>query len=133
MIESKKEYGTRIVFLDHLHFLLDLARTTNASIEVGSVIRRLKTAAVQNGLVIFLMCHTVKGASILEGKDISHELIRDSSFVAQESDTVMLIVRRTECPSSNEAALYVPFSRRTGALNEVIPLVKTDGYMRERI
>jgi replicative DNA helicase len=129
MLEALKEYGTRVVFIDHLHYLIDLARLQNASIEVGTVIRRLKTTAVQNGLIIFLLCHTKKGAT---ERDISHDDIRDSSFVAQESDCVMMITRNLKRPESNEAKLFVEFHRRTGALHQVVDLVKVNGFLKER-
>jgi hypothetical protein len=125
--ESFVKYHTRIVFIDHLHYLIDLARTKNPSIEIGSVIRRLKTLAVSGGFVIFLLCHTTKSRP----DDLSHESIRDSSFVAQESDSVFM-VKRTPERGDNTARLRVEFHRRTGVLERVIDLVKVDGFLREQ-
>ena len=129
MIESYEKYGTRVVFLDHLHYLFDIARSRNPSIEIGTVIRALKTTAVQHDFIIFLLCHTRKGAS--ECKDLTYESIRDSSFVGQESDCVLLIYRNMKNPESNEAKLYMEFHRRTGILHTTIGLVKKDGFLRE--
>jgi hypothetical protein len=129
MIESYEKYGTRVVFLDHLHYLFDIARSRNPSIEIGTVIRALKTTAVQHDFIIFLLCHTRKGAS--ECKDLTYESIRDSSFVGQESDCVLLIYRNMKNPESNEAKLYMEFHRRTGILHTTISLVKKDGFLRE--
>lgn len=135
IFESFVKYRTRIVFIDHLHYLIDLARMKNPSIEIGQIIRRLKSLAVSEGLIIFLLCHTQKGAS--ETK-ISYESIRDSSFVAQESDCVLMIKR---VPAeeigdkkvwSNLARLRVEFHRRTGVLEKVIELIKVDGYLKEK-
>jgi replicative DNA helicase len=128
MLEGLKKHATRIVFIDHLHYLVDIARMNNVSIEVGTVIRRLKTFAVEHELIVFLMCHTRKGAS---EEILSHESIRDSSFVAQESDTVFLISRDMKNPEKGRARLLVEFHRRTGALHTIINLIKRDGYLVE--
>jgi replicative DNA helicase len=127
-LESFSKYRTRIIFIDHLHFLFDLARTKNPSLEIGSVIRRLKTMAVQNGWVIFLLAHTTKGK---QEENISYESIRDSSFIRQESDCVLMIKRMPEV-SENAARLKVEFHRRTGVLEKKIDLVKIGGILAER-
>ena len=61
ILEGFEKYCTRIVFIDHLHFLFDLGRTKNPSLEIGTVVRRLKGIAVNNELIVFLLCHTTKG------------------------------------------------------------------------
>ncbi|MGD0625086.1 MAG: hypothetical protein ABSB32_10250 [Thermodesulfobacteriota bacterium] len=127
--ESFLKYHTRIIFIDHLHYLIDLARLRNPSIEIGQVIRRLKTLAVNGGFIIFLLCHTTKGAR--ENNDLSYESIRDSSFVSQESDTVFMI-KRTPDVGENTAKLRVEFHRRTGVLEKVIDLVKVNGLLQEQ-
>ena len=125
--ESFLKYHTRVIFLDHLHYLFDLARSRNPSIEIGQVIRRLKTLAVQGGFIIFLLCHTTKGKS---ENDLSYESIRDSSFISQESDSVLMI-KRTPVNGENTARLRVEFHRRTGVLEKVIDLIKVDGLLKE--
>ena len=127
MIESHIKYNTRIVFIDHLHYLVDMARIRNPSIEIGTVIRRLKSMAVENGFVIFLLCHTVKGK--IES-DLSFEAIRDSSFISQESDTVIMI-RRTPADGENAAEMRIEFHRRTGVFKKLVKLVKTNGFLKE--
>ena len=127
--ESFLKYHTRIIFIDHLHYLVDLARLKNPSIEIGQVIRRLKTLAVNEGFIIFLLCHTTKGKS---DADLSYENIRDSSFVSQESDSVFMI-KRTPADGGNTARLRVEFHRRTGVMEKVIDLVKVNGYLQERL
>jgi replicative DNA helicase len=125
--ESFLKYRTRIVFIDHLHYLFDLARTRNASIEIGEIIRRLKTLAVNEDFLIFLLCHTKMGAS---ESNLSYESIRDSSFVSQESDSVLMI-KRTPENGENAARLRVEFHRRTGCLEKIVELVKVDGLLQE--
>lgn len=125
--ESFLKYRTRIIFVDHLHHLIDLARLKNPSIEIGQVIRRLKNFAVNGGFIIFLLCHTTKGKS---ENNLSYESIRDSSFISQESDCVLMIKRRPEV-AENAARLSVEFHRRTGVLERMVDLVKVDGFLRE--
>lgn len=129
MYESFNEYHTRVIFIDHLHYLFDMARTKNSSIEIGTIIRRLKSVAVERGYIIFLLCHTKKGAG--DNQKLSYDSIRDSSFVSQESDAVLMIARNNKHPESSGAWLSVEFHRRTGALRTIIELVKAGGYLRE--
>lgn len=126
--ESFEKFHTRIIFVDHLHYLIDLARIKNPSIEIGQIIRQLKSLAVEGQYVIFLLCHTTKGAS---EDNLSYESIRDSSFVAQESDSVFMIKRtpREDCETS--ARLIVEFHRRTGVMEKVVNLIKHNGYLVE--
>lgn len=128
--ESFAKYHTRIVFIDHLHYLVDLARIRNPSIEIGQIVRRLKTLAVAGGFVIFLLCHTTKGAYSEE--NLSYESIRDSSFISQESDTVFMI-KRLKDKGENRARLRVEFHRRTGAIEEPVDLIKYKGYLVEYV
>lgn len=125
--ESCAKFETRIVFIDHLHFLFDMARARNTSLEIGTVVRRLKQIA-NSGFLVFLLCHTSKGKS--EG-DPSYEAIRDSSLIAQESDSVFM-VKRTPEDGENAARMRVEFHRRTGVMEKVVNLVKQNGYLYER-
>lgn len=124
--ESFEKYRTRIVFIDHLHYLFDMARVKSPSIEIGTVIRRLKTMAVNSGLCIFLLCHTTKG----KDENLSYDSIRDSSFVSQESDCVLMVQR---CPDKGETAakISIEFHRRTGVLEKMIYCQKQSGFLVE--
>ena len=126
--ESFEKYHTRIVLCDHLHYLIDLAKTRNPSIEIGQIIRRLKTLAVSGEFLIFLLCHTTKGTS---EDNLSYESIRDSSFISQESDSVLMI-KRTPKNGENTARLRVEFHRRTGVFEKVVDLIKVDGCLQEQ-
>lgn len=127
IMESFIKFRTRVVFIDHLHYLFDLAKSRNASLDIGSVIRQLKSLAVNNDLIIFLLCHTTKGKS--DG-NLSYESIRDSSFVSQESDCVLMI-RRTPAEGENRAQVMVEFHRRTGVLEKAVRVEKIGRYLRE--
>ena len=57
IIESKLKYNSSVVIVDHLHFLLDLARVRHASIEIGEIVRGLKLLALKHNLIFFLIAH----------------------------------------------------------------------------
>lgn len=128
ILEGLVKYGIKMVFIDHLHYLFDLARMRNTSIEIGQVIRTLKMLAVELNITIFLMCHMAKLDPYTEPSD---DNIRDSSFVSQESDAGIMVWRNVQ--SDNEAWMKVCFHRRTGVLEKKIKLVKVDGLLREAV
>lgn len=126
IMESFAKYHSRIIFIDHLHFLFDMAQARNTSLQIGTVIRQLKKIAVDNEFIIFLLCHTHKN----KGEEINYESIRDSSFVAQESDSVFIIYRTPDI-GENMALLSIEFHRRTGVLEKKIILKKENGLLYE--
>jgi replicative DNA helicase len=128
IMESFAKYNTRIVFIDHLHYLFDIQKSRNPSLDIGAIIRRLKGIAVNNEFVIFLLCHTSKAKQ--EG-EMTYESIRDSSFVAQESDCVIM-VKRTPDEGDNYARARIEFHRRTGVMEKIIFLKKQGNYLVER-
>ncbi len=130
IIESFQKYHTRIVFIDHLHYLVDMARMKSPSLEIGTVVRRLKGISVNYEMVIFLLCHTTKGKGDGPFCTLSYDSIRDSSFVSQESDTVFM-VKRTPENGENTSRLRVEFHRRTGVMEKVVDLVKVNGLLQE--
>jgi len=125
--EAFQKYHTRVVFIDHLHYLVDIARIRQPSLEIGTVIRRLKSIAVQGNYVIFLLCHTKMGK---HDGGLSYESIRDSSFISQESDSVIMIKRAPEC-GMTAARARVEFHRRTGVMEKVVCLQKRDAFLVE--
>lgn len=128
IMESFTKYNTRIVFIDHLHYLFDIQKSRNPSLDIGAIIRQLKTIAVQNEFVIFLLCHTSKA----KDENESYESIRDSSFISQESDCVIM-VKRTPEEGETYARARVEFHRRTGVMEKVVFLQKTGNYLVERL
>lgn len=127
--ESFLKFNSRIIFVDHLHYLVDLARQKQVSLEIGTIIRHLKTLAVQNDFLIYLLCHTTKGK---QEANLSYESIRDSSFISQESDSVIMI-KRTPEDGEKTARARVEFHRRTGVMERTVGLVMVDGMLRERV
>ncbi|MEW6186186.1 MAG: DnaB-like helicase C-terminal domain-containing protein [Thermodesulfobacteriota bacterium] len=126
--EARAKYDVRVCFIDHLHFLFDMVRSRNTSLDIGNVVRSLKRFAVEKEMVIFLLCHLAK---IKKGEDPSYFDLRDSSLIAQESDSV-LMVKRTEEEGDNTALIKVEFHRRTGVMDKLVKVVKWQGYLWER-
>lgn len=128
--EAKIKHGCRVVFIDHMHFVVDMARMRNPSLEIGAVMRFLKSeVALKHNVAVFLISHLTK---VKFEEEPSENDLRDSSFVAQESDQVWIIYRRPdenkslrdENPYSNRARLVVCKSRRTGVLKARVSMVK---------
>ena len=125
--ESIAKYKTKIVFIDHLHFLLEMekmAQAKNLSLLIGMMMRELKRLALEHSLIIFLISH-VKKTQFNQTPELDD--LRDSSFVAQESDIVMMLRRETEQDrdnarikiKTNKTILSVLKNRRTGNLGNV--------------
>jgi replicative DNA helicase len=117
IIEAKAKYETKVIFLDHLHYLIPISQQANISILIGGVMRELKKMAIRHEVLIFIIAHTAK---VKFDEKPGLESIRDSSFVAQESDFVLMIDRKdvdTENPEVNDSKkskLRVLKNRRNG-------------------
>jgi len=131
ILEAKIKFDIRIVMIDHLHFLLDLARANHPSIEIGNVMRELKLMALRHNIVIFLVAHT----SMPKGnKAPDLNIIRDSSFITQESDSVMVIQRNKKKGTgvySNESYLTILKHRRMGTMGAKVKLLYKDKQFYE--
>jgi len=130
--EARERYDIHCVFIDHLHFLFDMTALRNPSLAIGNYVRILKRYAIEKSITIFLICHTTK-AKVESPDDISYTAIRDSSFIAQESDCVMVVHRNKSdgVVMNYQSIVKVEFHRRTGVWNKVIDLVKDGNYLRE--
>lgn len=128
-VESFEKHQNRLIIIDHLHFLIDMFRIRNPSLEIGACVRRLKRFAVNEGFIIFLLCHIHK---IPEGAKATHHHIRDSSFVSQEADTILMVQRIVSGDGrKNRAVLTIDKCRMTGIFGEKVNLHKVEGYLRE--
>jgi replicative DNA helicase len=127
-LEAHFKYNTRIFFIDHLHYLIDMARVKNPSLDIGTIVRRVKRFAVDNDFIMFLLAHVSK----TDSDNVSYRDLRDSSFIAQESDTVIMI-KRTPDDGQASAKARVEFHRRTGCMEYVTYLEKRNGLLVEVI
>jgi replicative DNA helicase len=90
--EAKDKHGCKIVLIDHLHFLVDMNTKQNMSLNIGAFMRKLKQEiAIRLGMGVVRIAHQAQSR---EGDKASIYAIRDSSFVAQEADSVIIVTRR---------------------------------------
>jgi replicative DNA helicase len=113
MAKAKEEKGVSFAVIDHLHFLLPLKDFQNTSFIIGGIVRELKRIATALQMSIMLIAHTQK---IQDDKVPDWTMIRDSSFITQEADMVMMMYRI----KSKEAA-----KKQTDESTESIYLNKT--------
>lgn len=90
--EAKYKYNARIIVIDHLHFLVDMATKQNMSLNIGGFMRRLKQE-ISLGLkmAVILIAHQSQPK---EGKEAGVDTLRDSTFIGQESDATITVMRR---------------------------------------
>lgn len=128
MWESKLKHDAHVVFIDHLHFLVDM-RTRYMSADIGDIVRGLKLLALKHNLIIFLICHTTKTKN--DGtEELSLGDVRDSSFIEQEADIVLYVWR--DIDTETEAFVKVAKNRKRGIINKKIRLVYENGRLREK-
>jgi len=89
MIEAWAKYNSKIFFIDHLHFLLD---GKEVGYEIKNVMENLKMFCKRHDFTIFLIAHIAKG-HFTEPPGV--EAIRDSSFIPQYADTVLMLWRQS--------------------------------------
>lgn len=92
IIKAKKERGIKLVVIDHLHFLLPLQDHKNLSFIIGGIVREIKKMSIELEIPVLLLCHLQKDAT-KEDTAPSWTDIRDSSFIAQEADAVLIVWR----------------------------------------
>ena len=114
--------SVKVVVIDHLGFLemsrvgYDKNLATNYASHLGIICRQLKTLAVKNGIIVILLAHIRKIGS----EEPTIEDLKDSSAIAQESDSVFMI-QRIKAQNEDSDTVYSDLSmikleknRRTG-------------------
>lgn len=84
------EKNIKLVVIDHLHFLIPLKETSNTSFVIGGVVREIKRIGIALNIPIILIAHTTM---LKEDKLPDWTDIRDSSFITQEADVVLMMYR----------------------------------------
>lgn len=121
IIEAIAKFDAKVVFIDHLHYIVDMAaRNQNMSLQIGTVMRSLKKLALKYNITIFIVAH-MKHIKLENVPDL--EDIRDSSFIGQEADIVLMMWRmkdKNTCEYLNETNLVVRAHRRTGKTGKIL-------------
>jgi replicative DNA helicase len=120
IIEAKVKYGSEIIFIDHLHFIVSFS-SERPDLVIGQTMRDLKKIAKQWNVIIFLIAH-LKKTQLVSAPSL--EDLRDSSFIAQEADTVIMLWRKTnkeagEYIITDETIVSVQANRRTGKTGNI--------------
>lgn len=122
--EGIEKFGIKIVFIDHLHYLVDTSTilNRNSSEIIGHMVRELKTTARELRVCIVLICHVRKLSSKYERPHMAD--LRDSSNIGNEADLVLMLhrmkSRRKKAEEddgvliSNDAWLYLDKVRHHG-------------------
>jgi len=124
--EAKLKHGCEAVFIDHLHFIVDMATRNNMSLEIGNVMRQLKLMAIELNIAFFLVAHTHK-VRMEPGTELDNDSLRDSSFIAQESDNVLMLWRSLK--NRDVTVLKVTANRRRGVMDAKILLEKKEMFL----
>lgn len=132
IIEGIVKFNSQVVFIDHLHFIVPFA-AERQDLRIGETMRNLKQIAKRWGITIFLIAH-LKKTKLDTNPDL--EDLRDSSFIAQEADTVILLWRQTkksnnEVEITNNVNVSVQANRRTGKTGNV-KMIFNEGHFLEQ-
>jgi len=120
--EGKEKFDIRMVFIDHLGFLLPKTNGTlgmknmssNYSSYLTQVVRDLKVIALKEEVIIFLPVHMRKADHGSKRSDIDD--IKDSSGIGQEADLVFLIEREKN-KDANATTYFTDLTKITLAKN----------------
>lgn len=128
--KAKAEKGISLAVIDHLHFLLPLKDFRNTSFLLGGIVREIKRIATALRIPIILIAHTKK---IDDDRIPDWTSIRDSSFITQEADVVLMMyrVKNNEAPRkvteattqpvyTDKTVLSVELNRMGGKTGKVI-------------
>jgi replicative DNA helicase len=134
IIEAIAKYQTKIIMIDHLHFLLDMKMMSgNTSLFIGGIMRELKRIAIEYDIIIFLVAHTKKTKFNQDDEMPELTSLRDSGMIACEADFVIFIDRKlTEDKKEwdNKAMLYLAKNRWSGDTGW-IPLIYSNNKFNE--
>lgn len=144
-LEARVKHDCRAIFIDHLHFVVDMNTSINMSLNIGAVMRRIKQEiAVALDMVVFVIAHQGQKKEGEPGIDN----IRDSSFIAQEADMVFVVYRTADPvpPEFEEnakirgyqhsfdqgfAIVKIEKSRRTGVYKKRLKYQKQNYFLEE--
>jgi replicative DNA helicase len=137
LIEANLKYNVQSIFIDHLHFLVEMIAKQNISFVVGQVVRGLKEIAKRQNMVAFLICHT--GKTREDTGELGLGMVRDSSFIEQEADSVIYVWRgdEEEREIGGEKRRLSPTwakiakNRKRGIINKKVPLYYFRGIYYE--
>lgn len=90
IMEAYTKHACKVIFIDHLHYLIPPSQEMNMSLLIGGIARALKKLAVKLDVVIYLIAHMRK---LQVGEGVGVNAVRDSALIINESDYVYLVER----------------------------------------
>ena len=102
LIMQAKRDGAALVVIDHLHYFVRSIEF--AASEIGKITKEFKRVAIKYDIPVMLLAHVRK---IVRGEKPHLDDLRDSSFIAQDSDIVLMIWRELENPEKDINAVKV--------------------------
>lgn len=110
---AKEQLDVDLVVIDHLHyFARDI---NNASEELGRITMQFKKNAIRHKIPIILISHIRK---LQKDEDLSGDVLRGSSLIAQDSDIVLMVNRDVE---TNAMGILIDKNRNRGKLSDRTP------------
>lgn len=93
IIEGKKKYGTKFIFIDDIDALTpkNVRSSDQKRILLKQISQELKMMAVELEVVVFLTCHVKK----VQGRAVEMQDIAESSGIYQKADTVFVVNRNS--------------------------------------
>lgn len=89
--EAKEKYGAKFVFIDHIDYLSpkNIRSGDQHRMILRQICQELKTMAIENELIIFLIAHVKK----VQGRQIEMQDIAEASGIYQLADVVIAVSR----------------------------------------
>lgn len=125
--EAKLKFNIKAVFIDHLHYLLNLNTRHNISLTIGDIMRQIFNVAHNLDIHIFLLAHMAK----TKNEEPMKGDVRDSGMIEQEADNVFYIWRHLT--KDNAGMIKIVKNREHGVFNRIVHVVKEGDYLVEDI
>jgi replicative DNA helicase len=123
MERCKAEFGLDAVLIDHLHYFS--RSIDNQANEIGALVRSIKSLAMEFNIPIILLAHTRKKPTNAPRENApSLDDLRDSSFIAQDADIVVMLKRDLmDRINSHYLEVFVSKNRNKGHLGKISMLI----------
>lgn len=89
--EAKEKYMAKVIFIDHIDFLSPANKRNSDQLRIvlRNITQELKTIAIEEKIIIFLVAHTKK----VEGREVEMQDIGESSGIYQLADYAFSVSR----------------------------------------
>lgn len=132
IIEAKAKYGSEIIFIDHLDFLVPMGGERH-DLQVADTMRQLKGLAKKWGVVLVLLAHLRKTDPT---QPPTTDDLRGTASIEQEADTVIMLWRNAEKVNgfvelTDQVNIAVQANRRNGRTGNVKMVFKNGKFYEE--